>query len=147
MKILTTIVLIFAFAGLSIGQQVKSKDIKKFCKGFTTAVNKHDLDACLKYFDNDYRVAQHDKFLGGNTKQFVEEFLAGYSEKLAPDGNMYVPDFDNIDNIELVAIDFADDNQCYVVFSITLKSENYFEATVMIYYYSKSNMGFVGAMG
>lgn len=147
MKILTSVVLIFAFAGISPGQQVTNKDIKKFCKGFITAVNKHDLSACLNYFDNDYRVAQHDKFLGGNTKQFVEEFLAGYSEKLAPDGNMYVPDFDNIGNIELTAIDFAGENECYVVFRITLKSENYFEAGVMIHYYSKKKMGFVGAMG
>lgn len=147
MKIISVLLVFLAMSGLSTAQTVNDKDIENFCKGFVKTVNKHDMKASLGYFDTNYRIEQHDKFLEGNTKQFVEEFLSGYSDEIQSIGVLYVPDFYEIKKIKLSGIDFVDDNICYVVFEIRMNSGNSYVMAAHILFQSKSNMGFVGAMG
>lgn len=147
MKHVFVLILLLIFSGSLIAQDENYKEIRKHCNRFASAVKKHDSKACLNYFDTDYRIKQHDQFLEGNTKQFLDEFFAGEYTNGNTTIDFYVPDFYSIVSVKCIGLDYIDENICLVVLEITMKDGGSLSSLVHVLYRSKGNMGFVGSMG
>ena len=84
MRKLTT--LLMAMMLMAVVDANAQKYTKNTVKGITNAfistlMECESLESTLVFFDPDYVAEQHDDFLEGRTKQFLEEFLCGNVKK------------------------------------------------------------------
>jgi hypothetical protein len=141
-------ILIFAiFLSTTLySQNPSEKDIKTFCNSFANTIVSGDLNNALNYFDPDYKRVQHDEYLAGNTKQFIQEFLAGYNNFCCFKRTMRTPSIDNIKSIKLVNIKYTDD-QYIAKFKIELETGKPIKLSTTIVFKSEKEIYFVGAVG
>lgn len=125
-------------------QEASKKDVKNTFAKFEQTILQNDLKGSLKYFEPDYKKMQHDKFLEGNTSQFVREFLAG-----APRGEalFVTPDIQEIESIKLKKIKYNNDNEAEARIQVKLKDGRKLQSEVLIIINSATEIYFVGAVG
>lgn len=113
--------------------------------GFDRAVESHSPKKVLKFMDADYALEQHDQMLQGNTVQFVDELLSGYT---SPDEGTYLSvhqkDVVQIDLYEMIHLD--DSSQ--VIWKLLLKNGQIVYSTMWMKLNRKTGKyGIVGAVG
>ncbi len=140
--------LIIAFVFLTTNlsaQKFGKKNIKTMCENFEATILKRDYKASLDFFEPEYKKAQHDDMLGGNTQQFLAEFLAGYEKGKEI---MTVPKLAEIDQILFKKIKIDNKNfDAEVQVIVVLKNKKKIKDTKTIYFYSPKDVYFVGGMG
>lgn len=62
-------------------QKYTKSTVKGIANGFISTLMQGNQKGALYFFDPDYVEEQHDNFLEGRTKQFIEEFLCGNIKK------------------------------------------------------------------
>jgi hypothetical protein len=113
---------------------------------FEAAISKHSYKRMLRTMDHEYAAEQHQDFLHGNTKQFVDEFLAAYT---APDnGGDYIPiTLPEIASVQLSKVQIAD-QQVHIAYVCTLKNgKQVFLRLDAQWDIARQRWGFVGAYG
>jgi len=144
MKIKILIISLIMIPGLLLAQNASKKDIKAVCTEFEQTILNKNLDASLKFFEPEYKQMQHDRFLEGNTTQFVREFLAGATKGKA----LYrTPEIAEIESIKLKKIKFTTDHEAEATLFIKLKDGAKLRSQVLIIIKSDKEIYFVGAVG
>ena len=57
--------------------QEKDSELELFIQKFMSAANNRNVDSVMMMMDPAYKMEQHDRFLKGNTKQFLNELFCG----------------------------------------------------------------------
>ena len=99
-----TLVLLFLISSIiSYAQETapSKKDVKNFTTEFITVLQSGDLQNSLRFFDPFYVQEQHDGMLGGNTSQFITEFLAGNMKTKSGEEVFIVPEMADIVSIKV----------------------------------------------
>lgn len=120
---------------------------ENFTTEFEQTVLKHKPDEILKFMTNDYVKEQHDEFLQGRTKQFLNEFFCGNTDT-KPSKFKCVDDITQIKEIVRVSITPTNYGHEYV-FKIKINNEWIRVNCSISNSPSKHNpkMGLVGASG
>ncbi|MFN3939514.1 MAG: hypothetical protein ACK4IY_02930 [Chitinophagales bacterium] len=117
--------------------------LEKYLTKLEKAVANHSYNAVLKLTDTDYRKEQHDDFLQGNTKQFVDELLSGYSVET----NIFVNHtLNDISSITRSTIHAESENSVYVAYLLLSDYNPPINCTLHFVKRTKK-WGIVGAVG
>lgn len=135
-----------AFNPSVLAQEVPT-DLKEFLDKFASAVTSHNAEEVMNLMDPDYRKEQHDAFLKGNTKQFLDEFFCGYDPA---DGETYeCIKFNEVIKLELTT--HIPDVELYIVIFHVTDSDSTVEVTWMVSAKpgddGKNNFGMIGTYG
>ncbi|MBK8681323.1 MAG: hypothetical protein IPN31_05325 [Bacteroidetes bacterium] len=118
-------------------------ELEKFISKFEKAVISHNYNKVLKHTDADYRTEQHDAFLKGNTKQFIDELFCGYEIQSDAFINFKLTDIDALSVQEVFQNSESDYTMSWLVNSKELGS-----AKCQLHITKKKNKwGVVGAVG
>lgn len=79
--------------------------LKSFLNDFELAVQNHDSKTVMQCMDSDYKTNQHDNFLRGNIRQFLDEFFCG--NLAGKEGFECIP-FNDITRLERLDISMDD---------------------------------------
>jgi hypothetical protein len=123
------------------------KDLQQFLDKFFLAVTSHNSAEVMNLMDPDYKKEQHDAFLKGNTKQFLDEFFCGYDPA---DGETYeCMKFNEVIKLELSS--HIPDIELYIVMVHVTDSDSTVEVTWMVSAKlgddGKINFGMIGTYG
>jgi hypothetical protein len=120
-------------------------EVLPILSGFDQAVERHSLKKVMKFIDADYKLDQHDKMLQGNTSQFINELLSGYSQPT--DGDFIAIHYRDILQVDLYEmVDLYESNQ--VVWKILLTDGRIIYTTMWIKLNQKTGQyGIVGPVG
>jgi hypothetical protein len=120
-------------------------EVLPILSGFDQAVERHSLKKVMKFMDSDYILDQHDQMLQGNTSQFIDELLSGYSHP--GDGDfiaIHYRDVLQVDLYEMISLD--ESNQ--VVWKLLLKDGRVIYTTMWVKLNQKTGQyGIVGPVG
>ncbi|MBP8753847.1 MAG: hypothetical protein KBH39_06460 [Chitinophagales bacterium] len=118
-------------------------ELEKFISKFEKAVTAHKYNKELKLTDADYRAEQHDDFLSGNTKQFIDELFSGYEIQTDTFINFKLTDIDALTVQEVFQNSHTDYTMSWLVSSKKTGS-----AKCQLHITKKKNKwGVVGAVG
>ena len=122
----------------------KKKEIKFFGQKFAKHIINGENDKALDFFDPDYRKEQLERNLTGNTKQFLEEFLAASFQK----EDFFVPSIENIKKIRVkkVIID-ANNAEAKLACKIFLKNRKPYKIDLKVFCKQDNQVYFIGAYG
>jgi hypothetical protein len=123
----------------------KLPEVLPILSGFDQAVERHSLKKMMKFMDSDYILDQHDQMLQGNTKQFIDELLSGYSRP--GDGAFIAIDYEDILQVDLFEmIPMDESNQ--VVWKLLLNDGRVIYTTFWVKLNEKTGQyGIVGPVG
>lgn len=123
----------------------KLPEILPVLTGFDQAIENHSAKKALKYMDADYLLNQHDQMLDGNTAQFLDELLSGYSSP--GEGtfvNVHLKNVLQMDVYELIPLD--DSHQ--VTWKLLLEDGRVLYTTMWVKLNRKTGQfGIVGPVG
>jgi hypothetical protein len=142
MKITLIIISFMISLGVIQAQSHDATAMQKFCEDFALCIEKGNPNKCVKFFDKTYRKEQL-KFLNGNKKQFVEEFLAGFNH----DGSMITPSIEDIHSFKLEKIHCSSASYCDAIYTLSLKSGLSYSVSATVVILRAKKFGFRGAMG
>ena len=141
-KILISILLLLFVLPFPLQAQ---QDLAPFLAGFEKAAEKHKYKKVLAYMDHDHRVEQHDRFLQGRTKQFIDEFFCGY-ESLTHDGYHNIG-LDRVEDLQLIYLEYHAGSWEATYRILTTDGGTYYYQYLIVWDEERRRLGFVGAVG
>ncbi|HOK37900.1 MAG TPA: hypothetical protein P5538_05610 [Bacteroidales bacterium] len=137
-------ILVFVFSqGFMQAQNIKQKHVRKFCKEFASLVQNGDIDNTIRFFDEEYLQLQLYGMLKSNKIQFVEEFLAGYTN----DRSFVVPSIKEIEKVSVKEIEQLEEDEFKVNLTIYLYDGKIISTPIIVKAFSNKKMVLLGAVG
>ncbi len=134
------------FSLVSYGYSFDNKEVELFLKSFENSVQSHQKKQVLEFLDEDYKKSQHDEFLNGNTKQFLNELFCGNLKNNSEEFKCAV--FDEITVIKHIEFK-QEDELIHVFFEVKCNDE-----IILVDLYlkesiknGKKELGVLGAVG
>ncbi|MCF0207709.1 MAG: hypothetical protein HUK15_09810 [Bacteroidales bacterium] len=143
MKKLAFLVLLTAFSAGFAKAGDFEKELKKFVNNFSKVIKAQKYEEALPFFLPEYVAEQHDSNMGGNTIEFISDFLSGQCEGFSND-IFVTPQLDQIVSIKYR--DFYIANGVWVNLIVTLKNGITIVVTNSVHIDGES-LYFVGALG
>lgn len=119
-----------------------SADILSAVSNIETAVMSHKYKKVLRLSDADYRSEQHDDFLAGNTRQFVDELFSGYHIQTNAYINFKLADIDAISTKSIEQISETE----YIVHWLVISNVKGTAICSLTIRKSKNKWGYIGAV-
>lgn len=131
------------FCSTILVQAQTQPGLEKYLSKFEKAVITHNYKALLKLSDADYKAEQHDAFLSGNTRQFIDELLSGYQLQTNAFINFRLSDIDAISIKEIVGVSEEE----YTVHWLIISNQSGTATCSLTIAKKGKKWGYVGAVG